>query len=352
MQILSRLGAKSRKWMECILEKLQYVVDSQKIDVIHKEQHAYRPGFSCNTAMASLISLFSSKSDRSLSDDQVLIFVDYRGAFDAVSWIPLVEKISAMNPMLANVIKAYLSNIEWKFVQNDGSFRSLKNKPRKGLPQGSILSPYLYNIFDSILLFEMDRRIQQTKLKSYMIGYADDHVFVCSDPRTAELTLKNFVRITRKFGMVLEASKTEFVSSHLDQEITTTHEDNDGRIVVIKSKQKVRWLGFNITLNNSKLKITLAPLKKLIIYLDELREQVTVYSLEMIYRIYIQSSLNFYRPVCDFLGQVDEFETLEAMLRTAAGTSVRRLPRTATITQKQTDMLRTKYKLEKHYYFR
>ena len=329
-----------------ILERLQIVCNNQPVPLIHPQQHAYRPNHSCNTAMIELMNLYNKESN----PEKCLIFVDYRGAFDAISISPLVEKISTMNEMLGRVIESYLKNVEWQFVQPDGSRRSLRNQPGKGLPQGSILSPYLYSIYDTSILDSMQKAIDRHRLAASVCGYADDHVFVCDSPQTAERVLETFTKICARYGMILESSKTELVTCDKKALIRCVHEDTKAQVVV-NSKAHVKWLGFNIRFHNNQMSIILASLYRLSTYLDELRGVVNGYSLEVIYRIYIQSSLNYYYPVAEILGQRAEFLKLETKLRATLGDILKSLPWTQRITFKQTDLLKKKL-YQKPYYLR
>ena len=87
-----------------ILSRLELISSAQKRNPVHPQQHAYRRFRGVNTAVFELYKSFRVKKNARL------LFVDYRGCFDAVSIQPLVDTIGKMNPSLAKVIVLKFSN--------------------------------------------------------------------------------------------------------------------------------------------------------------------------------------------------------------------------------------------------
>jgi len=225
----------------------------------------------------------------------------------------------------------------WSFNQN-GKNKRIRNKKSKGIPQGSCLSPALYNLFDTLILNKFEKELANRKVEASIHGYADDHVFVTWSIEDANTCLAVFKECCAYYGMVLETSKTELVSEFIDDQLNTLHEDT-GKPVSISSKTRVRWLGFNLFVEGNRLCLDLGVLVRPRAYLELLSERIDENSLTEVFRVYIQSTLNFYYCIAKILGYEQEFTKHEMKLRTACGKAVSSLPYTKVIAQAQLEKL-------------
>ena len=198
---------------------------------------------------------------------------------------------------------------------------------------------------------EIERVIEEEGLNATVCGYADDHFFSVDNAETAEKVLKLFRNVCLRFGMILESSKTELISTY-PCKIQCEHEDSPGRTVTIQSKQSWKWLGFYIHVKNNRIEITLNHLKKYIAYLDELRNHVNDSTFKEIFRIYVQSGLNYYYPMSAILCQEDDFINVETLIRATGGKNLENLSLTSEIMSNQTEMLKNRIKSSKPFNLR
>jgi len=144
-----------------------------------------------------------------------MLFVDYKGCFEAVSHQPLLQAISKKSIQAAKIIESMVANNVMAFTlgsqDNSKNVLRLKSRRNKSVEQGGILSPFLFNIFDTLIMEEFERQCSQRNIDAIILGYADDHVICLKNPAQAAQALQLFLEICRSFGMILEMSKTEFV---------------------------------------------------------------------------------------------------------------------------------------------
>ena len=224
----------------------------------------------------------------------------------------------------------------------------LNNRKGKSVEQGGILSPFLFNIFDSQIMTEFERRCVTLGLDARILGYADDHVICVRDASQIKLALETFADVCAEFGMLLEMSKTEYVCSAHDHSQTPLALSICGKNISLQSKQKVKWLGFNLDLTTGHLNLHLGCLTKLHVYLSDLKSHVDTDTFKAIYRTYIQSSLNYFFVAATYLGgsSLSKFFEYEAKFRSVRDVSS--LPKTADICQNQLHKLNNTYPIKNY----
>ncbi len=117
---------------------------------------AYRNGYSCQY---TLIKLYEDLR-RALDDGQVvgLLLMDLSKAFDCLPHDLLTAKLSAygMCPDAVRLLINYLRGRKQrvKLCENTGKWM----KTVKGVPQGSILGPFLFNLLLNDLIFALKHR--------------------------------------------------------------------------------------------------------------------------------------------------------------------------------------------------
>ena len=126
---------------------------------------AYRQGYSCQSTLLAL-----TESWRQALDENKIaaaILMDLSKAFDCVNPMLLIEKLKAygLDEKAVNLIQSYMSNHK-QCVRVQNIHSSLFDI-LKGVPQGSILGPIIFNVFlNDIFLFVE---------KATLFNYADDN---------------------------------------------------------------------------------------------------------------------------------------------------------------------------------
>ena len=200
---------------------------------------AFRKKYSCQ----SLLVKFVDDIKRCLDNKLIVgvIFMDLSKAFDCLSHGLLISKLHAygLTVSACELISSYLSNRmqRVKLAGNRSDWALL----RKGVPQGSILGPLLFNVFINDMFLFIER--------CSLYNYADDNSL-----RTAHASIENVisslkhdceisVQWYKDNGMKANPSKFQFMVLGHDCETRYIHIDSD---TVIQSEPYVKCLGITI----------------------------------------------------------------------------------------------------------
>ena len=156
------------------------------VNLISKQQAAFRKGRSTYDRIALLLQRIGAALRRMRGGPEALgdwfypvLFLDIKSAFDKVPHALLLLKLSraGVPRQLLRCVLAYLSNRSF-FLQM-GDSKSSAHPIRAGVPQGGVLSPWLFLLFINDILLQLPASVLG-------IGYADD-LAVLPDPRTPAL---------------------------------------------------------------------------------------------------------------------------------------------------------------------
>ncbi|KAI5739706.1 hypothetical protein M8J77_022428 [Diaphorina citri] len=189
-----------------ILNRIALKVDEKII----KEQSGFRPGRSCTSQTLNLTQHIENGFEEKLVSGAV--FVDLTAAYDTVNHRILLKKLynTTEDSKLTSMVAVFLQNRRF-FVTLNGKnsrWRTQKN----GLPQGSVISPTLYNIYTN------DQPIPE-KTKTFI--YADDTAIVAQAESFTEVetTLTNALQTMTKFyeanHLKPNPGKTQVCAFHL-----------------------------------------------------------------------------------------------------------------------------------------
>ena len=170
--------------------------------VVSKFLSAFRKGYSCETVLIKMIEDWR----KCLSEHKIVaaMLIDLSKAFDCLPHRLLLAKLSAygLSNDSCNLLMSYLS--ERKQRVKIGNSRSSWSEIIKGVPQGSILGPLLFNVFINDVFYAIEN----------VYNYADDNVLSCSGDSLHEVaaSLESSTRTALKwFGNnLMQANPSKF----------------------------------------------------------------------------------------------------------------------------------------------
>ena len=138
---------------------------------------AFRRGYSCQSLLIKCLEDWKSALDK--NEIAGALFMDLSLAFDCLPHGLLISKLHAyrVSHGACKLIANYLQNRKQRVKIND--VKSEWAAVTKGVPQGSILGPLLFNIFINDLFYFMD--------KCTLYNYADDNSMSICSPSLCEV---------------------------------------------------------------------------------------------------------------------------------------------------------------------
>ena len=224
----------------------------EKYSLISVLQHAYQKNRGTVTCLFELLNEVYELIDE--KNKVAIVSLDLSKAFDSINHTLLLKKLESFNLNTDSVeyIKSYLNNRTQ--VSNFGKYTSSEEKIMSGVPQGSILGPFLFlcfvndlpNVFDNICKFQ---------------AYADDTQLLVFDKDLDKLKEKveKVLNVAQnwynKNGMKNNSSKSEIliISTKKTDKIKINVLE-EGKQKIVKSKRSIKVLGVHIdkTLSWSK----------------------------------------------------------------------------------------------------
>ena len=270
--------------------------------IFHDLMSAFRKRYSCQTLLLKCIEDWKSALDE--NNFVGVLFMDLSKAFDCLPHSLLIAKIKAygLDISSCNLISDYISNRKQRV--KIGNSRSEWAIISKGVPQGSILGPLLFNIFLNDLFLFIER--------CDLYNYADDNFLskISKTPTEAISSLTHDGNIAIKWfndnGMQANPGKFQFlaISSSNSQRyrLSLINETE------IESEPYVKALGVFI---DHKLKFTehiSAICKKAARQLNALArisKYLDLKSRKIIYQSFVASNFNYCPLVWHFCGKVN-----------------------------------------------
>ena len=177
---------------------------------IIKEQAGFRTGKSCTSQLLNLIQHIEDGYQRGMITSAT--FVDLSDAYDTVNHIILIQKLYniTQDSPLCRVIQNMLSSRRFYVELNNE--RSRWRKQKNGLPQGSVLSHILFNIYTN------DQPLHNGT-RSFI--YTDDMCVTAQKPSfvevetTIEESLSELTQYYRSNNICANPDKPQVTAFHL-----------------------------------------------------------------------------------------------------------------------------------------
>jgi len=262
-----------------------------------ENQHGYRSGRSCSTALKILTNYVYENCDNPKGKVPV-IFVDFSKAFDTVSHTLLIHKLKEefrLNPIVVKIIEDYLKD---RFVRIKINGELSNSFPvYRGVPQGSILGPLLFSLF----INELDQVLLHHNVQ--FILYADDLAIYTynSDLEISINSLNNVMHIleqwTADVGLQMNYSKTKYMIFHKNRDATTIKDHdifcNNNKLEKV---MEFKYLGIYLdpSLSFSKhLKMVEGRVTQAIGRVDRLKRKITESTFILLLNSYILSIIDY-----------------------------------------------------------
>ena len=274
-----------------IFEKLLYKQMFEFMEnLFHRYLSGFRKGHSCQDILVRMIEDWR----KSLDQGSVVgvIAIDLSKAFDCMPHGLLLAKLSAygFDNNACKLMKSYLMKRQQR-VKIGETFSNWVNNI-KGVPQGSILGPLLFNIFVNDFLY--------FKFQSKIYNYADDNTLCCTDANVQNLKERLHADCSMAMQWFTDNSMKANANKFQVMFLSRTAQLTDDIITVgdisLKASNSINILGveideclkFNTHIDDicSQAGKQINALKRIRHYLDK-RCRTTIYN------SYINSSFNY-----------------------------------------------------------
>ena len=286
-----------------VLERILYKqIYEHMTKLFHKYLSGFRKGYGCQDILVRMIEDWR----QSLDQDEIIgvVAIDLSKAFDCMPHGLLLAKLSAygFDNDACELMKSYTMNRQQR-VKIGEQFSEWVNNI-KGVPQGSILGPLLFNIFVNDFLY--------ANFSSKIYNYADDNTLCCTDSNVDQL--KNKLQMDCQLAKnwfeknSMRANATKFQLMFLARSTDTTSHFLKVDNVEIKATDSINILGIELDKRlNFKMCIeeVCSQAGKQINALKRIRQHLEKECKKTIYNSYIKSNFNYCSPVWMFTNKVN-----------------------------------------------
>lgn len=229
----------SKILLRVILERMQCKLESE----IAEEQAGFRAKRGTRDQITNLRIIVEKSKE--YSQPLYMCFVDFQKAFDMVKhgdmWMTMLEM--GFPPHLIQILRNLYK--QQSAIVKVAGIKTRCFRVKKGVRQGCILSPCLFNILaEAVMRKVLDGYKKGFRLGGYLINnlrYADDIVLIATTPEDLQELVSRLVKEAADSNMLLNASKTKVMTTN-GEKITIAANGQ-----VLEQVTSFKYLGADIT---------------------------------------------------------------------------------------------------------
>jgi len=253
---------------------------------IHPDQHGFMPKSSTSICLLKIHDTLTKLLDQSFISAVSVISFDLRRAFDSIPHVLLLKKLYPLLPTsLFNLILNYVS-LRYQQVKYEG-VRSDRIAVISGVPQGTILSPLLFNVFINDLQFDPD---------SFLFKYADDTTILIPHYNMKSPTSETFADVINskilamknwcdKNGLSLNIEKTQIMTIPKKRQLRNLHNPSSMKLLGVIFTSNLKW--------DEQISYLTKKAARNIYLIRKLKSFLSKKELQILYRSLIESILSY-----------------------------------------------------------
>ena len=228
-------------FLKIIQERISRKIDKE----VGETQFGFRP---CSGTREGIFSFnILAQKHLEINRDMYTCFIDYAKAFDRVHHIQLIQCLERIGIDGKDI--RIIGNLYWqqKAAIRVGDDLSPFTDVKRGVRQGCVLSPYLFNIYTEII-FRNSNDLEGTSINGHNVNnlrYADDTALIAD----SESKLQDIVNIVKEkssqagLEMNVKKTKTMLISKNpLNKKINVKVSDT-----TLERVQQLKYIGTQIT---------------------------------------------------------------------------------------------------------